>query len=57
MLRAFIKQYAEAVGLEPEELFEEFNNEIPSTHADDIPGHLSRVKTKQSLSVNGVRSF
>ena len=29
MLRAFIKQYAEAVGLDPEELFEEFNNEIP----------------------------
>ena len=48
-VRAFIKQYAEAVGLDPEELFEEFNNEIPSTHADDIPGQLSRVKTKQSI--------
>ena len=48
-VRAFIKQYAEAVGLDPEKLFEEFNNEIPSTHADDIPGKLSRVKTKQSI--------
>jgi cytoskeletal protein RodZ len=48
-VRAFIKQYAEAVGLDPEKLFEEFNNEIPSTQADDIPGKLSRVKTKQSL--------
>ena len=55
-VRAFIKQYAEAVGLDPEELFEEFNNEIPSTHADDIPGQLSRVKTKQR-SVKGVLSF
>ena len=48
-VRAFIKQYAEAVGLDPEELFEEFNNEIPSTHADDIPGQLSRVKTKRTI--------
>ena len=48
-VRAFIKQYAEAVGLDPEKLFEEFNNELPNTHADDIPGKLSRVKTKQSL--------
>ena len=31
-VRAFIKQYAEAVGLDPEELFEEFKNEIPNTH-------------------------
>ena len=48
-VRAFIKQYAEAIGLDPEELFEEFNNEIPSTHADDIPGQLSRVKTKRTI--------
>ena len=48
-VRAFIKQYAEAVGLDPEELFEKFNNEIPSTHAEDIPGQLSRVKTKRTI--------
>ena len=30
-VRAFIKQYAEAVGLEPEEIFEKFNSEIPNT--------------------------
>jgi cytoskeletal protein RodZ len=48
-VRAFIKQYAEAVGLDPEVLFEKFNNEIPSTHADDIPGQLSRVKTKRTI--------
>ena len=54
-VRAFIKQYAEAVGLDPEKLFEEFNNEIPSTHAEDIPGQLSRVKTKQSLGEGGAK--
>ena len=51
-VRAFIKQYAEAVGLEPEILFEEFNSEIPNTINDDIPGHLSRVQTRKSLSDN-----
>ena len=52
-VRAFIKQYAEAVGLEPEELFEEFKSEIPSIVNDDIPGQLSRVQTRKSLSDSG----
>lgn len=51
-VRAFIKQYAEAVDLEPEILFEEFNSEIPNIVNDDIPGHLSRVQTRKSLSDN-----
>jgi cytoskeletal protein RodZ len=51
-VRAFIKQYAEAVDLEPEILFEEFNSEIPNTVNDDIPGHLSRVQTRKSLTDN-----
>ncbi|WP_338469788.1 DUF4115 domain-containing protein [Niallia sp. XMNu-256] len=51
-VRAFIKQYAEAVGLNPEELFKEFDNEIPSTHSEDVPGQLSRVQTKQMLHEN-----
>lgn len=49
-VRAFIKQYAEAVGLEPEVLFEEYKNDIPSILSEDIPGQLSRVQTKKSLS-------
>ncbi|WP_071395273.1 helix-turn-helix domain-containing protein [Bacillus tuaregi] len=49
-VRAFIKQYAEAVGLEPELLFEEYKNEIPSILSEDIPGQLSRVQTRKSLS-------
>jgi len=47
-VRAFIKQYAEAVGLDSEELFEQFNNEIPNTYDDDLPD-LSRIRTHQQV--------
>ncbi|OES43548.1 helix-turn-helix domain-containing protein [Domibacillus iocasae] len=36
-VRAFIKQYAEAVGLNAEELFEEFKSEVPSSKEDEVP--------------------
>lgn len=36
-VRAFIKQYAEAVGLNAEELFEEFKGEVPSSKEDEVP--------------------
>jgi cytoskeletal protein RodZ len=49
-VRAFIKQYAEAVDLDPESLFEEFQREIPNIQNDDIPGNLSRVQTKKMLT-------
>lgn len=48
-VRAFIKQYAEAVGLQPEELFEQFKSEIPSTINEDIPEKLSRVQSRKSI--------
>ena len=51
-VRAFIKQYAEAVGLEPESLFEEFKSEVPNTVNEELPNQLSRVKTKKSISNN-----
>ena len=35
-VRAFIKQYAEAVGLDPDEIFEEFKNEIPSHQTEEV---------------------
>lgn len=47
-VRAFIKQYAEAVGIQPEELFEEFKEDIPSTYNENLPDQLSRVKTRQT---------
>ncbi|KIL50539.1 hypothetical protein KP77_19140 [Jeotgalibacillus alimentarius] len=45
-VRAFIKQYAEAVGLNAEELFETYSKDIPSNHDDNVPSQLSRVKTR-----------
>lgn len=48
-VRAFIKQYAEAVGLDPEMIFEEYKNEVPETHQDTLPEQLSRVQTRKEL--------
>ena len=49
-VRAFIKQYAEAVGLDPDQLFEQHKNEIPSTYNDELPEQLSRVQSRKSIS-------
>ncbi|TYR77459.1 helix-turn-helix domain-containing protein [Rossellomorea vietnamensis] len=48
-VRAFIKQYAEAVGLDPERIFEEYPNDIPVTNAGDLP-ELSRVQSRKPVS-------
>lgn len=48
-VRAFIKQYAEAVDINPDSIFEDFKNEVPSTSNDEIPEQLSRVKTHREL--------
>ncbi|HHW38945.1 MAG TPA: helix-turn-helix domain-containing protein [Bacillales bacterium] len=45
--RAFIKQYAEAVGIDPDKLFDEFASEVPKTETEVSSG-LSRVKNKQT---------
>ena len=49
-VRAFIKQYAEAVGLDQEQLFEQHKNEIPSTYNEELPEQLSRVQSRKSIS-------
>ena len=51
--RAFIKQYAEAVKLDPEQLFEEYKDEIPSNEPEALPENLSRVQSRKSISKNG----
>ncbi len=56
-VRAFIKQYAEAVDLRPEELFEQFKSEIPSVINDDIPEKLSRVQSRKNISTSNSRFF
>ncbi|MFY4773958.1 helix-turn-helix domain-containing protein [Metabacillus sp. RGM 3146] len=48
-VRAFIKQYAEAVGLDPEMIFEEYKNEVPAANQDALPEQLSRVQTRKEL--------
>jgi cytoskeletal protein RodZ len=49
-VRAFIKQYCEAVGLDSEEIFEQYKSNVPTTHHDELPEQLSRVKSRKSLS-------
>ncbi|WP_173105617.1 helix-turn-helix domain-containing protein [Bacillus sp. KH172YL63] len=56
-VRAFIKQYAEAVGLPPEMIFEEHKGEIPTTHEDEIPVSLSRVQSRKSVSESSTKVF
>ncbi|MET3699542.1 cytoskeletal protein RodZ [Bacillus oleivorans] len=56
-VRAFIKQYAEAVGLEPEEIFNVYANEIPASHHEDLPEQLSRVQTRKTVSPQDSKVF
>lgn len=56
-VRAFIKQYAEAVGLEPEEIFEVYKSEIPTTMNEDIPEKLSRVQSRKNISYHHSKVF
>jgi cytoskeletal protein RodZ len=49
-VRAFIKQYCEAVGLQPEVIFEEYKDDIPTTYEDEIPVSLSRVQSRKGIS-------
>ena len=56
-VRAFIKQYAEAVGLEPDELFEQYKAEIPATYNEELPEHLSRVQTRRGISPDSSKIF
>jgi cytoskeletal protein RodZ len=49
-VRAFIKQYAEAVQIDPDEIFETYKSEIPVTYNEDLPVQLSRVKTRKAAA-------
>ncbi len=51
-VRAFIKQYCEAVGLNPEEIFEEYKHNVPATLHDEMPEHLSRVKSRKNIATD-----
>ncbi|PLS04718.1 helix-turn-helix domain-containing protein [Neobacillus cucumis] len=55
-VRAFIKQYAEALNLNPDEIFETYKNEIPASHNDEMH-HLSRVQTHKAISEGNSKIF
>lgn len=56
-VRAFIKQYAEALSLDPDEIFETYKGEIPASLNDELPQQLSRVKTHKSISESNSKIF
>ncbi|MEH7882697.1 RodZ domain-containing protein [Bacillus sp. JJ1609] len=56
-VRAFIKQYAEAVGIDPDPLFEQYKNEIPNTYHEELPEQLSRVQSRKSISPDTSKIF
>lgn len=56
-VRAFIKQYAEALHLNPEELFETYKSEIPASYSDELPQQLSRVTTHKKISQGNSKIF
>jgi cytoskeletal protein RodZ len=56
-VRAFIKQYAEALSLNPDEIFDTYKGEIPATYNEDLPQQLSRVKTHKTISESNSKIF
>jgi cytoskeletal protein RodZ len=56
-VRAFIKQYCEAVGLQPEVIFEEYKDEIPAAYNDEIPVSLSRVQTRKGVPAGSSKAL
>ncbi|MFJ8068674.1 RodZ domain-containing protein [Peribacillus sp. NPDC096447] len=48
-VRAFIKQYCEAVGLDSEEIFEQHKSEVPSVYSEELPEQLSRVQSRKTI--------
>jgi cytoskeletal protein RodZ len=56
-VRAFVKQYAEALQLDPDEIFETYKSEIPATHNEDLPEQLSRVKTRKTVTEGSSKIF
>lgn len=49
-VRAFIKQYAEAVGLNAEELLETYKNEIPGSQSEQVSQSMSQSPSRRKLT-------
>lgn len=48
-IRAFIKQYAEAVGLNYDELMEQYQNEIPAHQQEEVAQSISKSPARRRL--------
>lgn len=49
-VRAFIKQYAEAVGLDPEELLNQFKKDVPGTQNEEVVQSYTQSPSRRKLS-------
>jgi len=49
-VRAFIKQYAEAVGLDAEEILETYKNELPSTPNDQVSQSITNSPSRRKVT-------
>lgn len=49
-VRAFIKQYAEAVGLDPEELLSTYSNDVPGAQAEQVTQSMSQSPSRRKVS-------
>ncbi len=56
-VRAFVKQYAEALLLDVDEIFELYKADIPATHNENLPDQLSRVKTHKTITEGNSKVF
>ena len=56
-VRAFIKQYAEAVGLNGDELLETYKKEIPSPANEDVSQNIPSTPTRRSLGGRSSNKF
>lgn len=49
-VRAFIKQYAEAVGLNPDELLDEYKREVPGTQTEEVAQSFTQSPSRTKLT-------
>lgn len=49
-VRAFIKQYAEAVGLNPEELIMTYKNDVPGSQTEQVTQSMSKSPSRRKIS-------
>ncbi|WP_431029536.1 helix-turn-helix domain-containing protein [Lysinibacillus sp. LZ02] len=49
-VRAFIKQYAEAVGLDPEELLDQFKKDVPGSQTEEVVQSYTQSPSRRKLA-------